>query len=209
MRFGLILLVPVVVAAALALDRLAPNRAVRRIAPVLAVALFISTLAKNPTPAVSGYREAADRVADLAPEGARVVFAGNSDGSFIFNLRAHDSRRDISVVRADKLFLGIAIMPSLGLNPKDFTKDQIASMLNRYGVSYVVTVPRVWAETMVMARFAAVLESDQFEDVARIPVSGPTAERELVIYRNRGPLANPPEDFEIELRGVGLTLSRD
>ena len=139
-RFGLILLVPLVVAAALALDRLAPNRAVRQIAPVLALALFISTLANNPTPAVSGYREAANRVAESAPEGTRVVFAGNRDGSFIFNLRAHKSRRDLSVVRADKLFLGIAIMPSLGLNPKDFSKDQIASMLNRYGVSYVVTV---------------------------------------------------------------------
>ncbi len=119
------------------------------------------------------------------------------------------SRRDISVVRADKLFLRIVILPSLGLNPKDFTKGQIAGMLNRYGVSYVVTVPRVWAETPVMARFAAVLESDQFEEVARIPVRGPTAERELVIYRSRGPLADPPEDFEIELRGVGMTLNRD
>ena len=203
------LLVPLVVAAAMALDRLVTNRAVRWTIPVLAITLFVLTLANNPTPAVFGYREAVDRVVDLAPEGARVVFAGNSDGSFIFNLRADESRRDLSVVRADKLFLGIAITDSLGLNPKNFSKDQIASMLNRYGVSYVVTVPRVWAETPVMARFADVLESNQFEEVARIPVSGPTAERELVIYRNHGSLANPPEDFDIDLRGIGMTLSRD
>ena len=60
-----------------------------------------------------------------------------------------------------------------------------------------------------MARFAAVLESDQFEEVARISVNGAAIERELVIYRNRGPLVIPPEDFVIELRGIGVTLSRE
>ena len=57
-----------------------------------------------------------------------------------------------------------------------------------------------------MARFDGVLPSEQFEEVGRIPVTGPTEERELVIYRNKGKLAEPPEQPSISLPAVGLKL---
>lgn len=201
-RHGLPLLVPLVILAAITMDQVARLRV---LLPVAAAALLVLQLWSNPTRGVVGYQEAADRIAAIALPAARVVFAGNRDGQFIFNIRAQ-VRQDIAVIRADKLFLGINVVPGLGLNPRDTPRDEISAMLNRYGVSYVVTVPRMWAEAPVMARFDEVLRSDQFEEVLRIPVTGPAEERELVIYRNKGKLAVPPEQPSVLLPSVGLKL---
>ena len=102
-----------------------------------------------------------------------------------------------------KLFLGIDIMPGLGLNPREMSRAEIASLLNRLGISHVVAVPGTWTEAPVMAAFEQVLASPSFEVVQRIPVTGPVGERELVVYRNTGPLSDPPEPYE-----VGLTAAR-
>jgi 4-amino-4-deoxy-L-arabinose transferase-like glycosyltransferase len=205
-RHGVPLLAPIAVMAGMAIERLihAVGR-VRWIVPVGAAALLLWTLHLAPTPRVAGYHEAAARIATLAPPSGRVVFAGNRDGHFIFNLRAHTERGDIAVIRADKLFLRIAIMPDLGLNPKKYSGAEISTMLNRLGVSYVVTVPRVWDDAPVMASFADLLTTSQFVEITRIPVTGPVGEKELVIYRNNGKLSQPPESYEAELPGVGMS----
>lgn len=205
-RHGLPLLVPLAILAAVTLDRLAGFRPVRPWLPAAAAAALGLQLWLVPTRGATGYREAADLVAAAAPPGARVMFAGNRDGAFIFNMRTQE-RQDLSVIRADKLFLNIAVMPGLGLNPRDVPSDEIAAMMNRYGISHIVTVPRVWAEAPVMARLDEVLHSAQFEEVARIPVTGPVEERELVVYRNLGTLADPPANPSISLPAVGMTLS--
>jgi 4-amino-4-deoxy-L-arabinose transferase-like glycosyltransferase len=205
-RHGVPLLVPIAVMAGMALERsLQAAERLRWIVPAGAAALLLWTLHLAPTPRVAGYHEAAARIAALAPPSGRVVFAGNRDGHFIFNLRAHTERGDVAVIRADKLFLRIAIMPDLGLNPKQYSAAEISAMLNRLGVSYVVTVPRVWADAPVMASFADLLTTSQFVEIARIPVTGPVGEKELVIYRNDGKLSQPPESYEAELPGVGMT----
>ena len=201
-RHGLPLLVPLVILGAVTMDQVARLRV---LLPGAAATLLVLQLWSNPTRGIIGYQESADRIAALAPPAARVVFSGNRDGQFIFNIRAQ-VRQDIAVIRADKLFLGISFMPGLGLNPRDTPRDEISAMLNRYGVSYVVAVPRMWAEAPVMARFDEVLRSDQFEEIVRIPVTGPAEERELVIYRNKGKLAVPPEQPSVSLPAVDLKL---
>lgn len=205
-RHGVPLLVPLAILAAVTLDRLARLRLVRPWLPAAGAAALGLQLWLVPTRGATGYREAADLVAAAAPPGARVMFAGNRDGAFIFNVRTQP-RQDLPVIRADKLFLNIAIMPGLGLNPRDVPSDEIAAMMNRYGISHVVTIPRVWAEAPVMARLDEVLRSAQFEEVRRIPVTGPVEERELVVYRNLGTLADPPANPSISLPAVGMTLS--
>lgn len=205
-RHGLPLLVPLAILGGVALDRLVRFRPLRPMLPAAAAAALGAQLWLHPTRGATGYREAAALVAASAPPGARVMFAGNRDGAFIFNVRTQQ-RRDLSVIRADKLFLDITVMPGLGLNPRDVPANEIAAMLNRYGVSHVVTVPRVWAEAPVMARLDAVLHSPQFEEVARIPVTGPVGERELVVYRNLGKLSDPPDNPTIMLPSIGVTLS--
>ena len=205
-RHGLPLLVPLAILGSLALDRLAQLRPLRPWLPAAAATVLGLQLWLAPTRGATGYREAADLVAAAAPPGARVMFAGNRDGAFIFNMRTQ-TRRDLSVIRADKLFLNIAVMPGLGLHPRDIAANQIAAMMDRYGVSHVVTVPRIWAEAPVMARLDAVLHSAQFTGVARIPVTGPVGERELVVYRNLGTLSNPPENPPVMLPSIGMTLN--
>ena len=208
-RHGLPLAVPLAVLAAAALDRLVPPdlaRAaprVRSAAPVLSAALLAVVLWRDSVVGATGYPQAAALVARLAPPGARVLFSGNRDGAFVFNMRVQPGRRDIAVVRADKLFLDVVIMPQLGLNPREMDHAEIASLLNRIGISHVVAVPGEWTEAPVMAAFERVLASPQFEVVRRIPVTGPVSERELVVYRNTGPLSDPPEPYE-----VGLTAAR-
>lgn len=207
-RHGLLLAVPLALAAALSADRLPRPRLSQPIVLALAVGCFAWTLAHPQTPYVTGYSEAANWIADNASRDSRVMFAGMRDGSFIFNLRVRDDRRDLSVVRADKMFLNINIMPDLGLNPKEFSETEVSAMLYRYGIGYVVTVPNVWSETKVMADFHEVLGSAQFEEMIRIPVTGTAPERELVIYRNRGTLKSPPDDFGIDLPSVGVKVTR-
>jgi hypothetical protein len=184
---------------AFVLDVLPSVRTATYAAVILAFALFGVSLASGPTPVVTGVREAAREVVGRIPSSGRVLFAGNKDGSFIFNIRVLDRNRRITVVRADKLFLQILVIPSLGLHPRSFGREAIGAMLNKYGIDYVVAVPDVWSEAPVMANFAAVLASDQFELVRRIPMTGPSEEKELVIYRNRGSLAAPPASLQAEL----------
>jgi hypothetical protein len=211
-RHGLLLVVPIVVFVGFALNgiiRERPFHYLQYLLPVAGAVLLAWTLREAPTPVVTGYHEAAEAVGELAPCNGRVLFVGNRDGAFIFNIRALPDRSDIQVVRADKLFLDINVMPSLGLNAREFDPEQISDMLNRFGISLVVTVPRQWSEAPVMASLAEVLESDQFEEVRRFPVTGrAAAERELVLYRNRATLADPPEDFRSLVRVGGKSLDR-
>lgn len=205
-RHGIYLLIPLTIAAALFLDRFFTAPQQRFAPPIIALLLFVHTALNNPTPIIDGYNKASDVIASLAPANAKVLFAGNQDGNFIFNVRQNKDRSDISVIRADKIFLNIAIMPALGLNPKDLTREQVRETINQLGVSYVVTVPHVWSEVAPMAYLADLLESKEFQEVSRIPLTGSTGVHEVVIYKNLNPLPANPVAFDMELRAIGMSL---
>lgn len=205
-RHGLLLTVPIVVAAALSAESLTGARLARNLVLLLAVGSFAWAFLTAPSLSVTGYRDAANWIADHAEPNERVAFAGNRDGSFIFNVRAREDRRDISIVRVDKLLLNINIMPELGLNPRNLDTAEIVDTLNRLGIGYVVAIPGIWSETPVMAKFHKALASPQFEEVARFPVTGETREKEVILYKNRGPLSVPPQNFTINLPAVGITI---
>lgn len=113
---------------------------------------------------------------------------GSSDGTW-------DIDKDISILRADKLFLNVAIMPELGVNAREYTEKEIVSLLNGVGISYVVTMPEFWIHLPVMKNLWSALNSEQFEEVAEIPSlrisRRETREGSLLIYRNQGPLEVP------------------
>ncbi len=205
-RHGMLLMVPLVVLTAAALDQLLPRPAWRLAGPGAAALGFAVMVWWMPVQGATGYHEAAALVGKLAPRDGRIVFSGNHDGFFVFNVRALADRRDLAVVRADKLFLDITIQPELGLNPRQMEEEQVAGKLNRIGISYVVAVPDQWTEAPVMKAFQAVLESGRFTEVARLPVTGPVGERVLVVYRNNGPLADPPEPYGAALTAANVTL---
>jgi hypothetical protein len=205
-RHALLLLPPLLVAAGLILPALLPARR----AGEMLFALFVLgtgfyTWKYAPVPTISGYREAAEWIAQHVPQNAVVVFSGKRDGSYIFNMRTLESRRDISTVRSDKLLLGISIRRDLGVTQKDISEAQIAKMLDDDGISYVVAQDDFWTDLAVMKRFQDVLRSPHFKEVAAIPVIAniPTPDHMLRIYRNLGEVNPHPGMIEMQLQIIG------
>ena len=200
-RHALVFLPMVLVAAGLSLDALLPARAAGPALMALAVGTGIYTWREAPTPFVDGYREAAEWIAREAPKDAVVVFSGKRDGSFIFNMRAIRARRDISIIRSDKLLLDIAVRRTIGVQQKDLSEQQIGDLLDRDGVSYVVAQDDFWTDLPEMARLQAVLRSPHFQAVEHIPVvtNLPTEDQNLTIYRNMGEVSSGPHVVDLHL----------
>ena len=190
-RHSTLILPPLLIAAGIAIDRLAPRVAgVSALAVVALTAAF--TWAAAPVPEVRGYAEAADWIARTVPKDSIVLFSGKRDGSFVFNLRAEPGRGDIATIRSDKLLLDVAVRRELGVKEKDLDEAQIGAMLDKSGVSYVVAQSDFWTDLTEMARLQNVLRSDHFEEVKRIAILAnvPTEDTELRIYKNRHPVDN-------------------
>jgi hypothetical protein len=207
-RHSLFILPPVVLAAALALSKLLPARVALPACATLAVLVLGQTILMRPVHYVGGYAEAAEFVSRKAARDTAVLFSGYRDGAFVFNMRAREDRRDLSVVRADKLLLSVAVRRELGVKEKELDEAAIAARIDSLGIEYVVAQPGFWNDLAVMQRFERVLASDQFEEVARIPTPAnyPAHEKELVVYRNRHPVAQGGGQREIELPIIGRTI---
>jgi hypothetical protein len=178
---------------------------------MLVLATVALTVWTRPVFYVEGYAQAAAEVARLAPRDSTVMFSGYRDGSFVFNMRAREGRRDLQVMRADKLLLGVAVRRELGVEQKGLTEVEIAEAINANGVHYVVMQPGFWTDLEAMQRFERVMVSDQFEVVARIatPANHKAHETELVIYRNKGAVAPRRQGADIELKIINRRISAD
>lgn len=207
-RHSVFILVPVIFVAMLALDRLRPATGLLA-AGVLVAATATHTLLLRPVYYVQGYAQAVDFVARKAPRDSVVLFSGYRDGAFIFNMRTREDRRDLSVLRADKMLLRVAVRRELGVEQTSMTEQEIAERINQYGVRYVVMQPGFWDDLEAMRRFEAVLQSPQFVEVQRIatPANYPAHEKELVIYENLAPIAAGPIHLQIDLPIINRTIN--
>jgi 4-amino-4-deoxy-L-arabinose transferase-like glycosyltransferase len=207
-RHSTLILPPLLIMAGFAADRLLPARLSSYVALLLVVGTGVYTLRYSPVPAVEGYREAADWIAKNAPKNAVILFSGKRDGSFIFNMRTHGERRDLYIVRADKLLLEVAVRRELGVGQKQYSTQQIGEMLDRYGVQYVVAQTDFWTDLEVMANLQNLLQSDHFEAVTTIPVTAnvPTEDKELRIYRNTHPIDAKRPEIELDLPIIGRSV---
>jgi len=208
-RHSVFLLAPVAFVAVWGLQQLLPRRLAAGALAVLVLATGFITLAWRPVLYVDGYARVVDEVARLAPRNSAILFSGYRDGSFIFNLRAREDRRDLRVIRADKILLRVAVRRELGVEQRDVDEAEIGPMLNELGVHYVVMQPGFWTDLEAMRRFERVMASDQFEIVARIPTPANhrAHEKELVILRNKGPVSEQPKGMEIELKMINRTIT--
>jgi len=176
---------------------------------LLALAVAAETIFLRPVYYVDGYADAARYIATHAPKESAVVFSGYRDGSFIFNMRARQDRPDLSVVRADKLLLRVAVRRELGVEQKSFDESEIVAMIDRLGAHYVVAQPGFWNDLAVMQRFERVLSSAHFEKVATIqtPANYPAHESALSIYRNRGNVAAKAGRVDIDLPMINRSIA--
>ena len=213
-RHSVFLLPTVVFFAVLLLHTLIPLRLGRWSVAALVLLVFATaglTVWTRPVFYVQGYAQAAAEVARLAPYDSTVLFSGYRDGSFVFNMRAREDRRDLHVMRADKLLLGVAVRRELGVEQKGLTEAEIADAINANGVHYVVMQPGFWIDLEAMQRFERVMASGQFEQVARIatPANYPAHETQLVVYRNKGQVAPRRPGADIELKIINRRISVD
>ena len=207
-RFSIFLLPPLVLAAALLLNALPKPLWSTLALAALAAAVVAQTALLRPVLYVEGYAEAADFIAQHAPNNSAVLFSGYRDGSFIFNMRTHEERRDVSVVRGDKLLLKIAVRRELGVEQKNLNETEISERINQLGIYYIVAQPGFWNDLAEMQRFEHVLASSQFKEVARIPTPANfnAHEKELVIYQNLGAVWQKPISLDLDLPIIGRTI---
>lgn len=174
----------------------------------LPVAVLFQTVYFRPVWYVGGYATAATFIADHAPHGTSVLFSGTRDGSFIFNVRSHEERRDLRVIRADKLLVKVAARRELGLEEKNVSEPELLDQINNLGVSYVVAQPGFWSDLDAMQKLERVLASDTFEVVATIPTPSNynAPEKQLVIYRNTSQINTTKTEIEIDLPMIGRSI---
>jgi 4-amino-4-deoxy-L-arabinose transferase-like glycosyltransferase len=176
---------------------------------MVALATIVLTLWSRPVHYVDGYRDVAMYVGEVAPPNSNVLFSGYRDGGFIFEMRASAGRPDVSVIRADKLLLRVAVRRGLGVEEKNYDQSQIAAAINRLGVHYVVAQPGFWTDLEQMKRLARVLEGRQFVETKRFSMTAnyPAQEKELVVYRNLDEVSRGPIKITNELPIVGREIS--
>ena len=112
-RYSIFLVFPLVFFSILAILRSLPARIASYVALGFAISSFCYVLVTNSVPYVPGYRDAAQYVCSMAPQNSVVLFSGERDGPFVFNIRSLPECRNLTVIRADKLLVRVAINRNL------------------------------------------------------------------------------------------------
>lgn len=208
-RHSIFILPPLILAASLLLKNVKPPQFSAALLILLTAAVLVQTVAYRPVHYVKGYAAAADYIARNAPQKSKVLFSGYRDGSFIFNMRSREDRRDLSVIRADKLLLSVSVRRELGVSQKDLSEAEINERINQLGIHYLVVQPGFWDDLEVMKKFEHMLATGKFAEVARIPTPSnyDAHEKELVIYKNLGEVNDKPAALELGLPVIGKTIN--
>jgi len=192
---------PLAILASRALDQLLPRRMGGLVALAVGVGVLGSTVAYDPVPTVTGYKQMADYVADRVPANARVLFSGYRDGNFVFDLRMREDRRDIWTIRADKILLRVAIERRRGVGQADYSPAQIATLIRNLGIDLVVAQDGFWADLTEMHRLSAVLSGPDFTPVAHFTIGGTMGrtDKSFTIYRPNYPVEQRTRTLELDM----------
>ncbi len=171
-RHDMMALFPLLLGVGFAFHLLLPSVPAQIGVGVVALMTLVNSLLLQPVPVVTGYAEVANIVAREAPPGAVVLFSGYRDGNFIYAMRTHTERPDISILRSDKLLLTVSIERERGVAQADLDEDAIAKLLRDQHVAYVVEQVGFWSDLREMARLEDVLNSPEYKVVGEIPITG-------------------------------------
>jgi 4-amino-4-deoxy-L-arabinose transferase-like glycosyltransferase len=210
-RHILFITYPLALAAVLAIDRTLAKVSLRYAASLaFAGAVLASTLITGTVPAVAGMREAAEAVAQLAPPETNVAFWGSHDGTFVYAMRAYSGRRDLGVVRLDKVLLSdVAVYVEHGFKENAIKPDDLTGTLRDLHIQYVVFQTRYHDDLASVKALEEALGSDKFSEVERIPMTanyGKGYMADLVIYRMKAevPRGRVAPSMQIKLLGRSL-----
>lgn len=212
-RFSIHMLLPLALFIGFACDKI--NEKKKHLGNYFIAIIMVLTLAETmitrPVEYVAGYNDVVKRVAALAPHDSNILFSGYRDGSFIFAMRSIGDRPDVSTVRSDKLLLRIASRRELGVEEKNYTIEEIADLINKLAIHYVVAQPDFWIDLEQMNLLQTLLKSNQFKEIQRFKMESnyDADEKELVIYKNLGNVTAGPVNIKNELLLIGRTISTD
>ena len=212
-RFSIHMLLPLAIFVGFACDKINEKKQYlgSGFIAIIMVLTLAETMTTRPVEYLAGYNDVVEKVTKLAPQNSNILFSGYHDGLFIFAMRAIGDRPDVSTVRSDKLLLRIASRRELGVEEKNYTIEQIAELINKFAIHYVVAQPDFWTDLKQMKLLQTLLESEQFKEIQRFKIEAnyDAAEKELVIYRNLGNVVVGPVNIRNELSLIGRTISNN
>jgi 4-amino-4-deoxy-L-arabinose transferase-like glycosyltransferase len=211
-RYGIMLAFPLMVFAVLAMHWVLPRWAAPAATAGLGIATFLYSLILYPPPQIEGYANVAGYIALRAPKNAVVLFSGYRDGNFVFDLRTHEERRDISTIRADKLLLRIPVGERIrGVGQANLDEKQIADALHEYGVNLIVFQPDFWTDLREMARLSEVVHTPDFERIASFDITGtvPHIDNRIEIYKPTYPVKQTHRALQLQMPTIGGSFKGD
>ena len=208
-RYTIFLVFPLVLFSILAIVRCLPPRIAAYFAVLFAVWSFSHTLIKQHIPRITGYREAAHYVCSVAPADSAVLFSGWRDGSFVFNIKTLPECKNLTVIRADKILLRVAIHRELfGVQELGVAEDKLKWLMAHYGVRYAVVEPDFWNDLQSMKMLVQVLHQDQFKQLTTISAVNNREHNDatLEIYENLAPISHGKNVLKVELPVSGISV---
>jgi hypothetical protein len=210
-RHILFITYPLALMAVLAIDRTLARFSIRYgVSIAFAGVLLASTLTTGTVPVVAGMREAAEAAAQLAPPETNVAFWGSRDGTFVYAMRAYSGRRDLGVVRLDKILLSdVAVYIEHRFKENVLSPDELADTLRNLHVQYVVFQTRYHDDLASVKTLEEALGSDKFSEVERIPMTanyGKGYMADLVVYRMKEEVPRGRVAPEMQIKLLGRSL---
>jgi hypothetical protein len=208
-RYTIFLIFPFALFAILAIVQFLPARLAPYVAMVFAVSSFGHTLARRQVPRITGYRDAAHYVCSMASPNSVLMFSGWRDGSLIFNIRSLPECRNLTVIRADKLLLRVAIHRDLfGVKELGVAETKLKEMIERLGVHYIVIEPDFWNDLQSMQMLVQTLHEDQFKLLTTINAVNNREHNgsKLEIYENLAPISEGKRVLRVELPVSGIAI---
>ncbi|MCC7048378.1 MAG: glycosyltransferase family 39 protein [Alphaproteobacteria bacterium] len=204
-RYTLPLVVPWAIFAGLAVTALLRRRgSVLVMAGALCIVAW--TLAFRPVFSFKGMHEAAMAAAKAAPPDSNIFFSGKYDGAFIFASRADSGRRDLSVIRADKVLVQVRVERAHGITEAQMTDAEMLQKIRDLGLKTIVHHVGFWTDVPIIARFEKLLRTPAFTEIGRIPIAAnfPTSDAtQLVVYRPNFPVADGRPKLPMALGHTG------
>lgn len=172
-RHDILVLFPLIYLAASTLDRIGERIPLGGFLTLLVGGgIYAYSAVYAAPPVVTGYRDIATYVAANAPRNGVVLFAGYRDGNFVFAMREHPERQDLTIVRADKLLLTIAVERIRGVTDAGLDESQVLSLLQSLGISMVVAQDDFWQDIPQVARLYHVLDGPAFKRIQSFAITG-------------------------------------
>jgi hypothetical protein len=159
-------------------------------------------------PVVDGYEQAAIAISEL-PGGAAILVDAYWDGDFVFFYRQHAKDKRLCL-RASKILYTYASYPWIDFHSYVSSEDDIFSLLQEYGIRYLVVEEVDQWETKPGNMLRGMLLTPKFRLRQRIPIvyeglKGLRA-RYLDIYEYVDARAASADSLELHLPGLNRTI---